>query len=294
MERLILPLAVALGLAATVFAALYFVQKRRIARLAARIEDFLVTGRDPLEYSVREDSFAPLHNAAAELENRILLSREQLRDELRRTSTLTADISHQLKTPLASLKLFCELDEGAHMEAQLGQIERMERLIYSLLRLERLCADGYDFVFAEHEIGPIVREAWESLSPVWPGRKIEIEGSARIRCDAKWLGEAFLNLLKNACEHTDEGGCIRVCLETTQTTFYATVEDDGGGVLRKDLPHLFERFYRAGKKETGGAGIGLSIVREIVRRHHGDIRAENTASGLKFTISMPVMNLVRT
>jgi len=124
MERLIW-IAAALGLAAAFFAALYFVQKKRIERLTARIEDFLVTGKNPLEYSVREDSIAPIHNAAAELENRILLSREQVRDELRRTSTLTADISHQLKTPLASLKLRCELDEGAHMEAQLSQIERM-------------------------------------------------------------------------------------------------------------------------------------------------------------------------
>ncbi|MBQ2956850.1 MAG: HAMP domain-containing histidine kinase [Clostridia bacterium] len=294
MERLIW-IAALLGLAALIFAALYFVQKKRIERLTERIEDFLVTGKNPLEYSVREDSIAPIHNAAAELENRILLSREQVRDELRRTSTLTADISHQLKTPLASLKLFCELDEGAHMEAQLGQIERMEKLIYSLLRLERLCADGYDFVFEDHEVGQIIREAWESVCPVWPGRTLKIDGSAHIRCDAKWMGEAFLNLLKNACEHTDKGGKIHIRLEMTETTFYATVEDNGGGVPQKDLPHLFERFYRAGdKKENGGAGIGLSIVQEIVRRHHGDIRAENTGKGLKFTISMPVMNLVRT
>lgn len=293
MERLMW-IAALLGLAALIFAALYFIQRKRIECLTARIEDFLVTGKNALEYSVREDSIAPIHNAAAELENRILLSKEQVRDELKRTSTLIADISHQLKTPLASLKLFCELDEGAHMEAQLGQIERMERLIYALLRLERLCADGYDFSFETHAVEKIVCEAWESLKPVYPGRNLEIEGSARIRCDEKWLGEAFLNLLKNACEHTGEGGQLHVKLEMTETTFYATVEDNGGGVSQKDLPHLFERFYRAGeKKETGGAGIGLAIVREVVRRHHGDIRAENTGKGLKLTISIPIMNLVR-
>lgn len=294
MERLIF-LAAALGIAAAVFAALYFIQKKRMERLTARIEEFLVTGKNELEYSVREDSVAPIHNAAAELENRILLSKEQVKDELKRTSALIADISHQLKTPLASLKLFCELDEGAHMEAQLGQIERMERLIYSLLRLERLCADGYDFTFEAHNVERIVAEAWESLKPVYPGRTLDIEGSARIRCDEKWLGEAFLNLLKNACEHTGESGKLRVRLEMTESTFFAVVEDNGGGVSQKDLPHLFERFYRAGdQKEKGGAGIGLSIVREIVRRHHGDIRAENTGKGLKFTITMPIMNLIRT
>lgn len=294
MERLMWS-AFLLGLAAAAFAVLYFIQKRRIERLAERIEEFLVTGRNPLEYSVRENDIAPIHNAAAELESRLLFSREQLREELKRTSALTADISHQLKTPLASLKLFCELDAGAHMEAQLDQIERMERLIYSLLRLERLCADGYDFVFDDHEVKKIISDAWDSLKAVYPGKTLEIEGSARIRCDEKWMGEAFLNLLKNACEHTGERGQIRIELETTDTTFYAIIEDDGGGVLQKDLPHLFERFYRAGeKKENGGAGIGLSIVQEVVRRHHGNIRAENAGAGLRFTISIPVMNLIRT
>jgi len=293
MERLIL-LAAVLGVAAAVFAVLYFIQKKRIERLTARIEEFLVTGKDVLEYSVMEDGIAPIHNAAAELENRILLSKEQVKDELKRTSTLIADISHQLKTPLASLKLFCELDEGVHMEAQLGQIERMERLIYSLLRLERLCADGYDFTFEAHDVERIILEAWDSLKPVYPGRALKIEGSAHIRCDEKWMGEVFLNLLKNACEHTGEDGNIRVKLEMTEAAFFATVEDNGGGVSQKDLPHLFDRFYRAGDKKKGGSGIGLSIVREIVRKHHGDIRAENTGNGLRFTISMPIMNLVMT
>lgn len=293
MERLIWA-AAALGVAACVFAALYFIQRRRIARLAGQIEDFLVSGEHALEFSVREDSLAPLHNAAAELENRILLSREQVKDELKRTSALTADISHQLKTPLSSLRLFCELDEGAHLEGQLSQIERMEKLIYSLLRLERLCADGYEFSFDEHDVERIVRDAWDSLSPVWPRRRLTVNGSVRLRCDEKWLGEAFLNLLKNACEHTGEGGEIRVSLEKTEAMFVAVIEDNGGGVSPKDLPHLFERFYRAGNKETGGAGIGLSIVQEIIRRHHGDIRAENTGKGLRFTISIPILNLIRT
>lgn len=285
--------AAVLGVLAAVFAALYFLQRRRIALLARRMEDFLVGEEEPLDYSVREDSLAPLHNAAAELENRLLLSREQLREELERTSTLTADISHQLKTPLASLRLFCEMDASAHMDGQISQIERMERLIYALLRLERLCADGYEFVFSVHDVGEIVREAWGSLERVFPGRRLEVVGEASIRCDGKWLGEAFLNLLKNACEHTEEGGVICVKLEATGNAFYATVEDEGGGVPARDLPHLFDRFYRASGRETGGAGIGLAIVQEIIRRHHGSVHAENTDKGLKMSIDIPVLNLVR-
>ena len=277
---------IALAVTAIALGAALLVQRRRMRRLAERMEDFLVTGRDPLAYSVREDSLAPLYNAAAELENRVLLGRDHLAEEYRRTSELTADISHQLKTPLASLKLFCELDGGAHMAQELAQIERMERLIYSLLRLERLCADGYQFTFEDHDAAAIVRAAWESLEPVFP-RRLEIEGNARIRCDAKWLGEAYLNLLKNACEHTAENGVIRVTLEATPAAFFSTVEDDGGGVSPGDLAHLFERFYRAQGADCGGAGIGLAIVREIIRRHHGAVRAENGEKGLRISIDMP-------
>lgn len=280
-------IAAALAVAVAVLAASLLVQRRRMKRLADRMEDFLVTGRDPLAFSVREDSLAPLHNAAAELENRVLLAREGLAEEYRRASDFTADISHQLKTPLASLRLFCEMDDGPHKEEALSQIERMEQLIYSLLRLERLCADGYEFAFVDHDAEAIVKAAWDSLAPAYPGRTLTIEGRARIRCDARWLGEAYLNLLKNACEHTKTGGAIRVTLEVTPAAFYSAVEDDGGGVPPGDLARLFTRFYRAQGQENGGAGIGLAIVREIVRRHHGSVRAENGKKGLRILIDMP-------
>ncbi len=299
-EEIHLPvlLIIVLSLAVIIMTVRYINLRRRINAISRHIEDFLITDtrsaqQSAMEFSVHEDTAAPLHNAVAELENRLLIAREQLREELQRTSSLTADISHQLKTPLAALKLFCELDDGAHIDAQLGQIERMERLIYSLLRLERLCADGYEFSFKTHDVEKIVQDAWGSLSALWQNRTLLIEGDARIRCDEKWMNEAFGNLLKNACEHTGEGSVIRVKLETTPTTFYASVEDDGGGVLPKDLPHLFERFYRAQGSSSTGAGIGLAIVKEIVYRHHGNIHAENTPVGLRIKICIPILNLAK-
>ena len=169
----------------------------------------------------------------------------------------------------------------------------METLISSLLRLEKLCADGYDFTFDEYDVGKLIEQAWQQLQPLWPDRKLELEGEATIRCDGKWLSEAFRNLMKNACEHTAEGGKIFVCLEQADRTFHCTVEDDGGGAAQKDLPHLFERFYRAEGQPAHGAGLGLAIVREIIVRHHGFITAENGAKGLKFSISLPIMDLTK-
>ena len=276
--------AIALGLAVYIA-----VLRARMKRLAGQIEDFLSCGGGPLAFSVREDALALLHNAAAELQDRLLTAREHEMGEGRRAGALTADISHQLKTPLATLKLYCELDGGAHLEGEIAQIERMEKLIYSLLRLERLCGSGYDFHFAAHDASEIARRAWQPLGRLWPDRAFSIEGTARVRCDEKWLGEALGNLFRNACEHTAAGGSICVHIEQGEASALIVVEDDGGGVDKVDLPHLFERFYRAKGAETGGAGLGLAIAREVALRHHGDMRAENGEKGLRVTVTLPVL-----
>ena len=269
-------------------------QKKRLEKLAEQMEDYLAGRGKPLSFSLREDALAPVENAAAEMENRIETEKERYRLEARRTSDLTADISHQLKTPLASLRLFVEMDESPHMAQEIGQIERMETLIGSLLRLEKLCADGYEFTFGEHAVRPLVENVWNRLRPLWPEKQLTLTGDAAIRCDEKWLSEAFLNLLKNACEHTAADGKISVRIEQTDRAFFCAIEDNGGGVAEKDLPHLFERFYRAEGQKQNGAGLGLAIVKEIIYRHHGHISAENTKEGLKFSISIPILNLAKT
>lgn len=266
-------------------------QRKRLQNLAESAESFLRRGGAPTPVSLREDVVAPVENAASELENRIVVLTERLREENERTSSLTADISHQLKTPLASLRLFVEMDESAHMPEELGQIERMEKLIGSLLRLEKLCADGYVFTFARKSLRPLIENVWDSLRVLWPEKRLKIEGDATLRCDGKWLGEAFQNMLKNACEHTGADGCIWVKIEQTEHTVYCSVEDNGGGVKEKDLPHLFERFYRSEDQAQSGSGLGLAIVKEIVARHHGHVGAENTENGLRICLELPIFHL---
>jgi signal transduction histidine kinase len=129
---------------------------------------------------------------------------------------------------------------------------------------------------------------------LWPGKHLEIEGDAALRCDGKWLGEAFQNLMKNACEHTAADGCIWVKIEQTEHTVYCSVEDNGGGVREKDLPHLFERFYRSEDQAQSGSGLGLAIVKEIVYRHHGHVSAENGKNGLRINLEIPILNLTKT
>lgn len=262
----------------------------RIRKLAEQVDSFNSGTAVMLDVALQEDKLAQLHNGIADLQQALTRAKQLNSEECIRTSQLTADISHQLKTPLTTLRLYTELDNTSHMEASLEQIQRMEDLIQALLRLERLCADGYAFQFEQADAKEIVLEQWESLQTMWPKKQIVIEGEAHIRCDEKWLGEALLNLLKNACEHTAENGEIRVQLERTEAAFFCVIEDNGGGVASDELTKLFQRFYRAEHQSRNGSGIGLAIVKEIIQRHHGNITAENGEHGLKMTISMPMLD----
>ena len=263
---------------------------RRIRKLAELVDDFNSGTGEMLDVALEEDALAQLHNGIADTQQALARAKQLNAEECHRTSQLTADISHQLKTPLTTLRLYTELDDAPHAAQCLDQIQRMEDLIGALLRLERLCADGYAFHFGTSDVETIIREQWQGLQTIWPDKKLMLEGAARIRCDENWLGEAFLNLLKNACEHTAEDGVIRVKLERTDAAFFCTVEDNGGGVSTEELPKLFQRFYRAEHQSKNGAGIGLAIVKEIIQRHHGVITAENGRDGLKMSISMPMLD----
>ena len=262
----------------------------RIRKLAEQVDDFNSGTSEILDVALQEDRLAQLHNGIADLQQSLVRAKQLNSEECIRTSQLTADISHQLKTPLTTLRLYTELDNAPHMEASLEQIQRMEDLIQALLRLERLCADGYSFQFVQADAKEIILEQWQSLQTIWPDKKLIMDGEAHIRCDEKWLGEAFLNLLKNACEHTDENGMIRVQLERTEAAFFCVIEDNGGGVAPDELTKLFQRFYRAEHQRRSGSGIGLAIVKEIIHRHHGNITAENGEHGLKMSISMPMLD----
>ena len=263
-------------------------RERRIRALAERMEDHLSGNAPMLDVALEEDNLARLQNAISDTQQSLARQRELYTQECARTSNLTADISHQLKTPLTTLRLYTELDGAPHAEACLAQIQRMETLIHALLRLERLCADGYAFSFETADAEDIILDQWQSIAPLFPGKTLTISGAAAIRCDEKWLGEAFLNLLKNACEHCTSH--IHIHLERTEAAFFCSIEDDGGGVPPAELPRLFERFYRSENQKGNGVGIGLAIVREIITRHHGTITAENGEKGLRMTISMPMLD----
>lgn len=270
-------------------------QESSIYELHGQIADFL-EGRDETpRFSVDDDNFALLENAVVELESRLLLERDHTRREYKKNANFIIDVSHQLKTPLTALKLYCEMEHrnnpGEHTQKQLVLIERMEHLIYSLLRLEKLRAGAYELQFAPYDLADLTRQVWEELQTLYPEKKCIVTGKATMRCDAYWMGEALKNIFINSCRHTPPDGRIEVSLTTADVSITVTFEDEGGGVAEEEVPKLFQRFYRSSRGTPGeGVGIGLAITRTIVEKHHGTVYAENTARGLKIILCFPILD----
>ncbi len=263
-------------------------RRKKLAVLRQKIEAYIQSGKEP-SFSLSDDDYAELENSIAELAHLSSIRQETVQTESRSTIDFIADVSHQLKTPLTSLRLYSELQSGPYSEKQLALIDRMEKLVYSLLRLQKLRAGAYELRFMPHELNSVLREVWEELSPLYPGRRLRVSGEpGALRCDEYWLGEAFKNLLKNACEHTAEDGTICVNMTRLEKSILMTVEDNGGGVPDAELPHLFRRFYSPSCR-SDGTGLGLAITRAIIEKHHGSVSAENAAEGLRVTLCLPVL-----
>jgi signal transduction histidine kinase len=238
-----------------------------------------------------EGDFAKLGHQFNEMAKRLRLTLEQLQDEKNFLKNIIFDISHQLKTPLASLRLFNELlveeiPENTTLPKEFAskmtdQIERMEWLIKNLLLIAKIEAKTIEFQIHKQSLNCTVRDAIESLRPKWESKKILVglisdEAEISLRHDRKWLGEAIGNIIKNSIEHTGEGGRVEIELVETAVMVRIIIRDNGVGIHPEDIPHVFERFFKGRNSPQGsGTGIGLTLAKSIVESHGGMIRAES-------------------
>lgn len=266
-------------------------QRREALRLHNQIQDFICGEITSPAFSVKDDRFALFENAVIELETRLLQSEESALREGAKNRAFVQDVSHQLKTPIAGLRLFCEVDESEHKQQKLQLVGRMESLTASLLKLEKLRSDGYAFEFRMCCLRELALDVKSHFLPLYPGKQIAVIGDASIRCDTYWMFEALANIVKNACEHTKEEGNVVVSIEQEDNGVTIRIDDDGGGVMPESVPRLFERFYRSSHPENAqGIGLGLAIAKTIVLKHHGSIRAENGTRGLAVMLYIPVLH----
>lgn len=240
--------------------------------------------------------FASIDRLATILQSKIEAS-QKTKEFLKST---ISDISHQLKTPLAALTMYHEIisDEPDHIETVIEYskktglaLKRMEQLIQAMLKITRL--DAGSIVFEKescHVVELIARSTRElTTRALSEGKKIIIEDLAdeTIICDMQWTCEAIGNIVKNALDHTDRGGEVRISWEKTPAMLRILISDNGKGIHPEDLHHVFKRFYRSKRSlYTQGVGLGLSLTKSIVEGQGGSICVQSTLhEGALFTLS---------
>lgn len=213
---------------------------------------------------------------------------------------MISDISHQLKTPLAAMRMYTEIiaEEPDQMETVLDfshktlqSLDRMEQLIKTLLKMARLDAGTILFDRRSWSVGELVDRALEELSTRADREKkrIFVKGDVKevCSCDLEWTGEALGNIIKNALDHTEAGGIISIDWQRSPAMLRMSVEDDGRGIAPEDIYHIFKRFYRSqNSKDRQGAGLGLPLAKAIIEGQGGTVSVSSTyGRGTVFTIS---------
>lgn len=236
----------------------------------------------------------------------VLVARDvtELEKAERMRKEFVANVSHELRTPLTAIKGNIEtliggaVDDRAHrgefLDSVLRQAGRLEGLVDDLLRLSSLESAVVTLELSEFSPRLLAGEAHAALLPAFRGKTLSfsngIPGGLKIRADRAKLEQVFFNLLDNAFKFTPCGGRISAEAEDSGTYIKFLIRDTGPGVPARDLPRLFERFYRADKarsREVGGTGLGLSIVKHAVELHGGSVGAdsvEGRGSAFWFTI----------
>lgn len=232
---------------------------------------------------------------------------ERLEKSFSALRRFTADASHELKTPLAVLRADVERSmSGASTRAErmvaleeaLHETTRMADLVESLLTLARADEGRFDLHRERVELEPLAREVYETASILAEpaGLTVTMEEPARVGVfgDAARLRQLFLNLTTNAIKYTPRGGSVDISLTSYEHTAAFTVRDTGIGISASDLPHIFERFYRADRArsrgtERSGFGLGLAISQWIAEAHGGSISVRSRyGRGSTFTVTLPV------
>lgn len=227
---------------------------------------------------------------------------KSLETQERLRKRLTADIAHELRTPITTLQ--------SHLEAMMDGIwqpttERLKSCYDEIMRLEKMIGDLHLLSKVEgegHLLNKTTFDIYELISNImlnfqgqFQKKRVEllIEGSRQEVCaDKDKISQVMVNLISNGLKYTPQGGQVKIYVTSDNRSVKIIVEDNGYGIPPEDLPYIFERFYRADpsrNRQTGGSGIGLAIVKAIVEAHDGSVEVESTVNaGTKFIVTLPM------
>ncbi len=226
----------------------------------------------------------------------------------RMRSEFVANVSHELKTPIAAVKGFAETllggavkdEETARSFLQIifDESDRLNRLIGDILELSKIESRRVPLMFSPVELDSFVGKTFTLLESEAAIRGIElcskIENGLFVEADEDRLRQIVMNLLSNGINYTPDGGKVTLSIQAISDDYITIqISDTGIGIPKKDLPRIFERFYRVDKarsRSSGGTGLGLSIVKHLVELHKGTITVTSTTGvGTTFTITLPVL-----
>lgn len=234
-------------------------------------------------------------------DNQVL--REKMKREEAETKALVTDISHQLKTPLASLKMCYEIaDTGSFTKEEqqsfllqgFHEVEKLENLTKSLIQLSRLEANMIQIEKRQESLKKTLLGAVNGVYMKAYDKNISISvnefDDEQVIQDSRWTQEALLNVLDNAVKYSERGTAVEIRVMTMVSYFLIEIEDQGIGITREEMNQIFKRFYRGSSsavQETEGSGVGLYLARKILEDQGGSIRVKKGRKGCIFQITFP-------
>ena len=269
---------------------------KKIAALSGDI-DRLLHDDNPIAFAqYSEGELAILQSEIQKMTVRMREQQQRLTGDKTYLADSIADISHQIRTPLTSINLLVSFlsvpglpDEKRiqYVHELEALLSRIEWLITALLKISKLDAGTVQFKKEKVSLKTLIGDATASLLiPMeLKDQTLSVEASGDFFGDLAWTVEAISNIVKNCMEHTPVGGSVRI--SARENTLYSEIVicDNGTGIDKEDLPHIFQRFYKGKNSDEKSFGIGLALARVIITSQNGTVKAENNSDrGAKFTI----------
>ena len=245
-----------------------------------------------------EDELSILKNELYKVTIKLKEDAENSKQAKKDLKDTLADISHQLKTPITSILIILDniidnpdMDKNTK-EDFIRDIKRellnINFLALNLLKLSKLDSNTVHFIKKEVSLDEIVTSSIKNIAPLCDLKNITItknlEPGIKINCDLNWQVEAITNILKNCVEHSKENSKIDITTSANKVYLSIKIRDYGDGISEKDLPHIFERFYKGSGGSANSIGIGLSLAQKIIESNDGLINVETGPDGTTFTI----------
>lgn len=270
-------------------------KNQNIKKISKQVNDVLFQQKDLYIQNFKEGSLSILESEIVKLVNRLYEQNHLLAEDKILLKQSLEDISHQMKTPLTSLNLiqerlkYADEKELKHLLKQQQQLlDKIEWLVASLLKIAQLDVGTIQFQKEEIHIDELIEHLIKPFEIPIDLKNIQIHIDSQCEqlnhLDYHWTLEALLNIFKNCVEHLPDEGIITVIIQNNPLYDEIIIQDNGEGISKDDLPHLFERFYKGENATQQSVGIGLALSRMIVEKQNGTITAENTYPGVKFTI----------